>query len=514
MTNTIKLRNRVMLMILDGIGVNPSKLNNAVIKANMPRIDEYFSKYPHTVLEASGEAVGLPPGQMGNSEVGHMTIGCGSIIRQDLVRINDAIADGSFFEMSPILRAFDKAKKKEGYIHLIGLVSDGGVHSHIDHVLALIRKCKNNDVRPVLHFIADGRDAPPQSAKKYIKSLLPALNEAGGSVGTVMGRYYAMDRDRRWERTTKAWEVLTQLKGEKASNAISAIDQAYARGETDEFIVPTILDGARPMTGDSEVIFFNFRNDRPLQLSNALAKEGFSAFERGANYQPIKLTKMTKYSKQFLGPVVFPPRKPETHLAEIVSRLGLSQFHCAETEKYPHVTYFINGGHEDAYEGEDRKMIPSPKVATYDLQPEMSAEGVADEVIKAIQVDEYALIITNFANGDMVGHTAIKGAVVKALEAMDEHVGRVLDAAVEKGISVVITSDHGNCDEMVDPITYEPHTQHTTYPVPCVVIDHEHWDLANGDGLSSVAPTVLELMGIEKPEAMTGNSLLIHRNGE
>ena len=514
MTEAKKIRNRAMLIILDGFGVNPSKANNAVILSKMPRLDEYFSKYPHTVLEASGEAVGLPPGQMGNSEVGHMTIGCGSIIRQDLVRINDAIADGSFFEMSPLLRSIDKAKNKEGYIHLIGLVSDGGVHSHIDHVIALIKTCQNHGVRPLLHIITDGRDTPPKSAKKYVKYLQPALNEAGGSIGIVMGRYYAMDRDRRWERTIKAWQALTNLQGEKASDAIKAIELAYARGEGDEFILPTVINGARAMTGESEAIFFNFRNDRPLQLSKALAKEGFSAFDRGVKFQAVKLTKMTKYSKEFLGPVIFPPRKPETHLAEIISQIGLSQFHCAETEKYPHVTYFINGGHEDAYEGEDRKMIPSPKVATYDLQPEMSAEGVADEVIKAIQVDEYALIITNFANGDMVGHTAKKEAITAALEAMDTQVGRVLDAAIEKGISVVITSDHGNCDEMVDPITNEPHTQHTTYPVPCLVIDKERWILANGEGLSSVAPTILELMGIEKPAAMTGESLLIHRNSE
>ncbi len=513
MTSSMKIRNRAMLVILDGFGVNPSKTNNAVFHAAMPRLDEYFSKYPHTVLEASGEAVGLPPGQMGNSEVGHMTIGCGCIVHQDLVRINDAIADGSFFEMSPILRAIEKAKKKEGYIHLIGLVSDGGVHSHINHVLALIKKCQNNGVRPMLHVITDGRDTAPKSAEKYVKYLLPELENAGGSMGTVMGRYYAMDRDRRWERSIKAWQALTQLEGEKASDAVNAIAQAYARGESDEFIVPTVLNGARAMTGGSEVIFFNFRNDRPLQLSKALAKEGFSAFDRGPDYQPIKLTIMTKYSKQFLGPVVFPPRKPETHLAEIISRNGLSQFHCAETEKYPHVTYFINGGHEDAYEGEDRKMIPSPKVATYDLQPEMSADEVADEVIKAIQVDQYALIVTNFANGDMVGHTAKKDAIIKSLEAMDTHVGRVLDAAVEKGISVIVTSDHGNCDEMVDPVTDEPHTQHTSYPVPCLVIDQQRWRLANGRGLSAVAPTLLALMGIEKPEAMTGTSLLIHRNG-
>ena len=267
--------------------------------------------------------------------------------------------------------------------------------------------------------------------------------------------------------------------------------------------------GAVPMTGDSEVLFFNFRNDRPLQLSKALAKENFTAFDRGENYELIKLTKMTKYSKEFLGPVIFPPRKPESNLAEVVSEQGLYQFHCAETEKYPHVTYFLNGGQEEAYEGEDRKMVPSPKVATYDLQPEMSAEEVADEVIKAINNDAYALIVTNFANGDMVGHTAKQDAIIKAIEALDLHVGRVLDAAVEKGISVVLTSDHGNCDETVDPITNEPHTQHTTYPVPCLVIDKEFKNLINGQGLSAVAPTILELMGIDKPPAMTSSSLLL-----
>jgi len=501
-----------MLIILDGIGVNPSKSNNAVLQANMPRLDEYYSKYPHTVLEASGEAVGLPPGQMGNSEVGHMTIGCGTIIKQDLIRINDAIADGSLFEMSPLLRAIDKAKNKEGYVHLIGLVSDGGVHSHVDHVIALMQLCRNHQVRPLLHVITDGRDTPPQSAKKYIQQLEPALKEANGSIVTLMGRYYAMDRDRRWERTIKAWQCLVQLKGEKATDAYDAIDKSYARGEHDEFILPTVLGGAQPMTGDSEVIFFNFRNDRPRQISKALVKETFSAFDRGSDYAPIKLTMMTKYSKEYLGPVVIPPRKPETNLAEIISQHNLYQFHCAETEKYPHVTYFLNGGHEDAYEGEDRKMIPSPKVATYDLQPEMSSEEVADEVIKAVNNNEYSLIVANFANGDMVGHTAIREAVIAALEALDTQVGRVLDAAVKKGVSVLITSDHGNCDEMLDPNTHEPHTRHTTYPVPCLVMDIEKWDLANGQGLAAVAPTILELMGIEQPKAMTGVSLLISRS--
>ena len=508
------MRNRAVLMILDGFGTNPSKTNNAVMQANTPKLDEYFSEYPHTVIEASGEAVGLPPGQMGNSEVGHMTIGCGSIVKQDLVRINDAVADGSFFEMSPLRAALENAKKKEGFIHIIGLMSDGGVHSHIDHTIALLKLCHEVQVRPVLHVITDGRDTAPKSAKKYIKQLNNELEKVNGSIATLMGRYYAMDRDRRWDRTIKAWEALVQLKGEKCTDAMDAINKAYARDETDEFIVPTILGNAVPLTDESEVIFTNFRNDRPRQLSKALAKPGFSAFDRGADYEPIKLTVMTKYSKEFLGPVVFAPRKPETNLAEVISNHGMNQFHCAETEKYPHVTYFLNGGQEEAYEGEDRKMVPSPKVATYDLQPEMSAEEVADETIKAIKNESYSLIVVNFANADMVGHTAIQSAVIEAIEALDKHAGRVLDAAKAKGMSLLLTSDHGNCDEMIDPRTKEPHTQHTTYPVPCLIVDDGSWDLANGQGLSAVAPTILELMGLEKPPAMTGKSLLIHRSAD
>ena len=513
MKKSPNLRNRVLLVILDGFGVNPSKANNAVLRAETPRLDHYFSRHPHTVLEASGEAVGLPPGQMGNSEVGHMTIGCGAVMRQDLVRINDAITDGSLYEMSPLVRAIKKGRKQHGHVHLIGLLSDGGVHSHINHIIALVKLCQDHDTKPVLHLITDGRDAPPKSARKYLARLNRVMHKANGTIATVMGRYFAMDRDRRWERTEKAWRALVHLEGEKATDATSAILNAYERGETDEFIRPTVLDAALPMNATSEVIFCNFRNDRPVQLSKALAKEEFQAFDRGLGFEPVRLTMMTKYSKEFLGPVIFPPRRPDTNLAQIISELDLHQFHCAETEKYPHVTYFINGGHEEAYEGEDRKIVPSPRVDTYDQQPEMSAEEVADEVIKALRNDAYALVLTNFANGDMVGHTAKKEAVIAALEALDTHAGRVLDAAVEQGVSVVVTSDHGNCDEMIDPHTGEPHTQHTTYPVPCLVIDEGNWNLANGRGLSDVAPTVLQLMGIRKPKSMTGRSLLVPYNG-
>ena len=309
MPRKTKIRKRVALVILDGFGVNPSKANNAVLRARTPRLDEYFSRYPHTVLEASGEAVGLPAGQMGNSEVGHMTIGCGAVIRQDLIRINDAIADGSLFEVSPLVRAVKKAEDGDGHLHLIGLLSDGGVHSHINHIIALIKLCQEHGVRPLVHVIADGRDAPPKSVRKYIRILNPHLKQAGGAMATVMGRYYAMDRDRRWERTFLAWQALVQLEGRRAGTAQDAVRNAYARGETDEFILPTVLHAAQPMTAKSEVIFCNFRSDRPLQLSKALAQKEFDAFDRGPDYRPVRLTKMTKYSKRFLGPVAFPPRR-------------------------------------------------------------------------------------------------------------------------------------------------------------------------------------------------------------
>ncbi len=501
-------RRPALLVILDGFGLNPSKVNNAVIEAATPNLDRYFSSYPHTALEASGIGVGLPIGQMGNSEVGHMTIGCGTIIKQDLIRIDDAIADESFFNNPAFLAALSHSKQTDRPLHLIGLVSDGGVHSHINHLLALIKLCSQHDVLAQVHLITDGRDAPPKSAMNFIPDVELALAEFGGIMGTVHGRYFAMDRDRRWDRTELAWQALVKGKGNQAKNITLAIQDAYEAGETDEFITPTVLPEFIPIEAGDELVFFNFRNDRSRQLTAALTHGEFTCFERG-EFEPITVTCMTQYDPEFLSPIAYPPERPKVTLSSILSQSGYRQFHCAETEKYPHVTFFFNGGREHRFPGEDRTMIPSPSVSTYDLKPEMSAAEVADEMVKALKSHDYGFLIVNFANGDMVGHTAVREAVLKAVETLDREVGRVLDCAVDEGYSVILTADHGNCDEMVDPVTGEPHTQHTIYPVPCLVIDEIPWRLATGENLSAIAPTLLQLMGIGQPEEMKGKTLLL-----
>ncbi|MGI8740578.1 MAG: 2,3-bisphosphoglycerate-independent phosphoglycerate mutase [Gammaproteobacteria bacterium] len=501
-------RRRTMLLILDGFGVNPSKRNNAVLEAHTPRLDAYFESYPHTVLDASGPAVGLPPGQMGNSEVGHVTIGCGTILRQDLVRIDHAIEDGNFFDNHAFINAIRRTRESERPLHLLGMVSDGGVHSHIKHLLALIELCRRRQVRPIVHMITDGRDTAPRHAKNDLAPLEKKLKEADGALATISGRYYAMDRDKRWERTEKAWRALVELKGEKADSAAQAIDDAYDKGKGDEFILPTILTDAQRIEPGDSVIFFNFRNDRPRQLTKALTARNFTEFDRG-EFRPVNVTTLTEYDTDYPCPVAFLPERPAVTIGQIVSEAGLKQLHCAETEKYPHVTFFINGGRETAFDGEKRIMVPSPKVATYDLQPEMSAERIADELIDALKDESYALYIVNFANGDMVGHTAIREAILTAVQVLDEQAGRVLDVAVANEVSVLLTADHGNCDEMIDPVSRQPHTQHSLYPVPCLIIDKSNWRLATGAGLSSVAPTVLQLLGLPQPLAMKGTSLLL-----
>jgi 2,3-bisphosphoglycerate-independent phosphoglycerate mutase len=501
-------RRPAILIILDGFGVNPSRLNNAWAEADTPNLDRHFAHNPHTTLLPSGLAVGLPEGQMGNSEVGHITLGSGSVIMQDLVRIDMAIEDGSFFEKNALLRAIEHAKEDGRPMHLVGLVSDGGVHSHISHLLALIELCRRHGVRPLVHMITDGRDTPPRSALNYLPALEMALVEADGVIATICGRYYAMDRDRRWERTYAAFDAVTRGVGRKADGPTQAIQDAYEAGEADEFIKPVVLPGFGPVRPDDQMIFFNFRNDRPRQLAAALGQDEFAGFDRG-DYEPVVVTCLTQYDPQFLSPIVFKPQKPEITLGEVISQRGYRQFRCAETEKYAHVTFFFNGGKEAPFAGEKRVMVPSPKVATYDLCPEMSAREVADEVVRALQSGKFSFVLVNFANGDMVGHTAVREAIIQAVETLDREVGRVLDCAVEQGYSVVLTADHGNCDEMVDPITGEPHTQHTTYPVPCLVIDEVPWRLKTGGGLHNVAPTVLQLMGLKQPEQMTGRSLLL-----
>ncbi len=502
-------RQPVLLIILDGVGVNPSRLENALAVASTPKLDFYFASYPHTVLAASGRAVGLPDGQMGNSEVGHLTLGSGCIVRQDLVAIDDAINDGRFFQNHVLNTAARRARDAGGCVHLIGLVSDGGVHSHIRHLLALIDLCQHNSVKAMLHMITDGRDTPPRCAKSFVPDVQAALARTGGDIATVMGRYYAMDRDCRWDRTEKAWRAIVLNEGRRAHDAVEAIDSAYAAGVGDEFIEPTVLDAAQPVTPRDQLVWFNFRRDRPRQLTAALVKEDFEHFDRGESVVPLPVTTLTSYDQWYDIPYAFEADAPGTTLAEIISRAGLKQFHCAETEKYPHVTYFFNGGRGEEYPGEDRRIIPSPKVATYDLAPEMSAAEVADAVVEALQSQHYAFIVVNFANGDMVGHTAVRDAVVAAVECLDRQVGRVLDHAVEQGYSVILTADHGNCDEMVDPISRTPHTQHTVYPVPCLIIDKNAWQLNTGQGLSAVAPTVLHLMGLPQPTVMSSKSLLL-----
>ena len=505
--SNIAPRRPVLLVIMDGVGVNPSRLNNAVSLADTPRLDELFAHHPHTVIEASGRACGLPDGQMGNSEVGHLTLGSGAINRQDLVRIDDAIKDGSFFDNAALTQAMQKAASKDRPIHLIGLVSDGGVHSHVRHLLALIKMAKKIGVRPVIHMITDGRDTAPKSARGYLDRLEPELEKAGGSIATISGRYYAMDRDQRWERTEEAFNAIVRGDGPRYKDAREALDASYAAEQHDEFIRPAVLDGYEPLTAEDAMIFFNFRNDRPRQLTEALGQAEFSGFDRG-DYQPIVVTCLTEYDPRFLSPIGFPPERPKNVLAEAISQAGIKQFHCAETEKYAHVTFFFNGGKEETFAGEDRVMVPSPKVATYDMQPEMSAREVADAAIDAVSADQYGFVLVNFANGDMVGHTAVRDSVIQAMETVDYEVGRLVDAAREKDYSIIVTADHGNCDEMVDPVTGDPHTQHTVYPVPCMVIDQTPVRLRNGGGIANIAATVLELMGLPLPKKMKRSLLL------
>jgi 2,3-bisphosphoglycerate-independent phosphoglycerate mutase len=501
-------RRATLLIIMDGVGVNPSRVNNAVAMARTPNLDRLYSSNPVTVLEASGAAVGLPSGQMGNSEVGHLTLGCGTVLRQDLVVINDSIEDGSFFTNDAFTSACQNAAAQKRPLHLLGLVSDGGVHSHLDHLLAMIETCRRNDVVPVLHMITDGRDTAPQCATAYLSDIEAALQRAGGLIATVCGRYYAMDRDNRWERVQVAFDAMVHGQGTTAKSVKDAIEAAWADGQSDEFIKPVIMADAPLIEPADQVVFFNFRNDRPRELSKALMQPDFAEFDRGT-FEPVALTTMTRYHDSFDCAVAFEKDLADVTLGKAIEGAGVAQFHSAETEKYPHVTFFFNGGLETPYEGEERALIASPKVETYDLQPEMSAYEVRDAVLGAIDSEQYGFIVVNLANGDMVGHTGVPEAVVKAVEVVDEIVGELVDAAAAKDFSVIVTADHGNADMLIDPVTGAPHTQHTLFPVACMVQDKVAWHLATGAGLSAIAPTVLQLMGIEKPAGMGGQSLLL-----
>ena len=504
----VSMRRPVILIIMDGIGVNPSKQNNAVALAATPNLDRIYSSNAVCLIEASGMAVGLPDGQMGNSEVGHLTLGAGTVLKQDLVKITDAIKDQSFFSNEALLSAVQRAAEKKRPIHLLGLVSDGGVHSHVSHLVALIKLCGQYNVKPLVHMITDGRDTAPKCATVYLSQIESALKDADGQIATVSGRYYAMDRDNRWERVQIAFDAMVHGKGETGASAKAVIEAAWESDKTDEFILPAVLDGAELIAAGDQAIFFNFRNDRPRELSSALIQDDFDNFDRGT-FSPIGLTTMTRYHPDFNCPVAFIKDKPDSTLGAVIEAAAVGQYHSAETEKYPHVTFFFNGGREQPYEGEQRGLIASPKVDTYDLQPEMSAYEVRDKVLEAIKSDQFGFIVVNLANGDMVGHTGVRDAVIKAVEVVDEIVGELVRAATDNEFSVLLTADHGNADMLVDPVTGAPHTQHTIFPVACMVKDKNAWHLANGLGLSSIAPTVLQLMGLEQPASMGGVSMLL-----
>ena len=504
----------VMLMILDGWGIAPPSSTNAVTRARTPHLDFYFSRYPHSQLRCSGEAVGLPEGQMGNSEVGHLSIGSGRIIYQSLTRISRAVKDGSL-ETNPVLvKAMEEARDTGKKLHLLGLLSDGGVHSHIDHLLGLLAMAKKLGVEKVcIHAFLDGRDTPPQSAGPFLDQVEKACRELGvGQIATVSGRYYAMDRDKRWERIQKVYDCMSGGEAQEAPSAAEGLEAAYGAGQTDEFVVPFRVSGVEGNVekGDS-LIFFNFRPDRARELTHVFTDREFQGFARKEDQLPVHFVTMTEYEKGIDAPVAFPPEEIRDTLAEVVSQAGLHQLHIAETEKYAHVTFFFNGGREQPFPNEDRILVPSPKVATYDLQPEMSAYLVTEKLQEALDKDLYDLVILNFANPDMVGHTGSLEAAVKALEAVDECVGSLVEKVLKKGGALCITADHGNLEEMEDPVTHEPMTAHTTNPVPFLVVGAEPGTQVEDGGLSDIAPTLLDLLDLPKPEAMTGHSLLVRK---
>jgi len=503
----------VMLVVLDGFGVGDRGPADATARGHTPFFDRARREHPMALLETSGEAVGLPPGQMGNSEVGHMTLGAGRIVDQDITRITKEIAAGALATNPALGRAF-AAARGGARLHLLGLVSDGGVHSHVDHLVAILRHCARLGIRPVLHVFLDGRDTPPSSGLGYVGALLPELRAAGGEVATVTGRYFAMDRDDHWERIQLAYAAIVNREGIPAPDALAAIRDAYARGETDEFVKPCVVAGGPALADGDAVIFFNFRADRARELTNALTGVRPGRFagklRRREDVKPSVFVCLTEYDAGFGLPVAFDAEMPERILGEIVSERGLRQLRIAETEKYAHVTFFFNCGREEPFPGEERLLVPSPRdVPTYDHKPEMSAFQVTEELLARLRDGEYDFILVNYANPDMVGHTGVLPAATKAVETIDACLERVTEALLAVGGSALVTADHGNCELMVDPETGEPHTAHTTNPVPIwwVTRSPDGRRLRNGT-LADIAPTILDLLGIPVPKEMTGRSLI------
>lgn len=504
------------LIILDGFGIRDTEMGNAVKQANTPNFDRYWSKYPHNQLQASGKAVGLPEGQMGNSEVGHLNIGAGRIVYQSLTRVNLSIEEGEFFEKDAFIDAINNAKENNKALHLFGLLSDGGVHSHINHLFALLKLARDNDMKDVyVHAFLDGRDVGPQTAKNYIEQAEEKMKEYGvGQFATISGRYYSMDRDKRWDRVKKAYDAMVYGEGPQYTDAYELVDDSYENGIYDEFVIPSVLtdeEGNPRGTVESEdsIIFYNFRPDRAIQISRTFSDDDFRDFDRGEDVpKDLHFVMLTNFSESVDGYVAYKPVNLDNTVGEVLAQHDMKQLRIAETEKYPHVTFFMSGGREKEFPGEKRILIDSPKVATYDLQPEMSAYDVTEALLKELdsETDRPNAILLNFANPDMVGHSGKLEPTIKAIEAVDECLGKIVDKIVELGGNAIITADHGNSDEVITP-DGDPMTAHTTNPVP-VIVTKEAATLRDGGILADLSPTLLDLLNIDLPEEMTGTSLI------
>lgn len=508
------MTNLAALIILDGFGCRTEEQGNAVAQARKPNFDRFWEKYPHNQLHVSGLSVGLPEGQMGNSEVGHLNIGAGRIVFQSLTRINNAIESGAFFENETFLTAMNQVKNNDSALHIFGLLSDGGVHSHMDHLFALLQLAKQQGIKEVfVHAFLDGRDVGPKTALEYIEQTEKEMEKIGvGKIATVSGRYYAMDRDQRWERVKLAYEAIKDGKGPRFNTAEAVIQDSYEKEIYDEFVLPSVImnenkDAIGPVNDNDAIIFFNFRPDRAIQLSQSFANDDFESFDRGKRkLENISFVQMTNYSDTINGSIAFDTVHLTNTIGEVLARNNKKQLRIAETEKYPHVTYFISGGREEEFPGEKRILIDSPKVATYDLKPEMSVYEVTDSLLKELDTGELNAIILNFANPDMVGHSGKLEPTIKAIEAVDECLGKVVDKIIELGGEVIITADHGNSDEVVTK-DGKPMTAHTTNPVP-VIVTKEGITVRDGGILADLAPTMLDLLGIEQPQEMTGKTLI------
>jgi 2,3-bisphosphoglycerate-independent phosphoglycerate mutase len=510
----------IVLTVLDGWGYRAETKGNAIALARKPHYDRLLADYPNTLIQTSGPAVGLPEGQMGNSEVGHLNIGAGRVVHMDITRIDQAITSGAFFQNELLLGAMERGRQRQ--LHLLGLLSDGGVHSHIQHLVALLRMAKQNKVERVfVHCFLDGRDTQPHSGMDYLRQLQQQMRETGaGRIASLTGRYYAMDRDNRWERVERAYRAVVHGESElRAADPIEAVRKSYESGVTDEFAAPVVItDGtgpaAAPLAGirdDDAVIFFNFRADRARQMTRAIAEPGFDKFADPVRPKNLCFVAMTQYDKSYSWlRYVLAPEKVEHILAQVFADLGLRNLRVAETEKYAHVTYFFNGGVEKPFAGEERILVPSPKVATYDLMPEMSAAGVADAVIQAVEKGQFDAVVMNFANADMVGHSGKLDAAIRAVETVDACLGRIFQSLRPRGGAWIITADHGNAETMIDPVTGGPHTYHTTNPVPFILLHEDgRVRLRSGGALRDIAPTLLGVLGVPQPAEMTGRDLRI-----